>query len=51
MRLGSADNGGVIGVFNKTGEGIATMAADEYGNGVIGAWNRKGKGRTLQPGP
>jgi|TARA_B110000116_G_scaffold9916_1_gene8242 hypothetical protein len=40
----------LVQVFNKTGEGIATMKADEYGNGVVGAWNRKGKGRTLKPG-
>jgi len=38
-------------VFNKTGETIASMYADEYGNGVVGAYNRKGNGRTLQPGP
>jgi hypothetical protein len=49
--LGSTDNGGVIQVYNKTGEFIANMYADDYGNGVVGAWNRKGKGRTLQPGP
>jgi len=45
------NNGGFIQVFNKTGEGIVDMGADEYGNGLVGAWNRKGKGRTLQPGP
>ena len=49
--LGSTDTGGVVDVYNKTGEVIANMYADEYGNGVVGAWNRKGKGRTLQPGP
>ena len=42
---------GMIEVTNKTGEGIAQMYADDYGNGVVGAWNRKGKGRTLKPGP
>ena len=53
VELGStADgNGGLINVFNKTGEEIAHIYADEYGNRVVGAWNRKGKGRTLQPGP
>ena len=50
MDLSSTPNGGLVQVFNKTGEGIATMKADEYGNGVVGAWNRKGKGRTLKPG-
>ncbi len=53
VRLGgSADgNGGMINVFNKTGEDIVQMYADEYGNGVVGVYNRKGMGRTLQPGP
>ncbi len=44
-------NGGFVQVFNKTGENIVQMHADEYGNGVVWAGNRKGKGRTLQPGP
>ena len=51
VRLGATDSGGFISVYNKTGEEIATLIADEYGNGVVGAWNRKGKGRTLKPGP
>ena len=51
VRLSASDNGGVINVYNKTGEAIADLKADEYGNGVVGAYNRKGKGRTLQPGP
>ena len=37
--------------FNKTGEGVVQLYADDYGNGVVGAFNRKGKGRTLEPGP
>lgn len=49
--LSANDSGGIIEVSNKTGEGIAQMFADEYGNGVVWAGNRKGKGRTLQPGP
>ena len=49
--LSSNDNGALIDVFNKKGEGIAQMGADEYGNGVLGVYNRKGIGRTLQPGP
>ncbi|MDB4698973.1 hypothetical protein OAF45_02405 [Candidatus Latescibacteria bacterium] len=44
-------NGGFVQVYNKTGESIAQMYADEYGNGVVYAGNRKGIGRTLQPGP
>jgi hypothetical protein len=50
VMLGATDNGGGVVVFNKTGEFIAEMSADEYGNGVVGAYSRKGKGRTLQPG-
>ena len=42
------DVGGLISVFNKTGEEVCTMYPDEYGNGVIGAWNRKGKGRKFE---
>ena len=49
--LGSSDNGGLIYVYNKTGENITEMGADEYGNGLVGAWNREGVGRTLKPGP
>jgi hypothetical protein len=49
--LGASDTGGMIYVSNKTGDTIAEMGADEYGNGLIGAWNRKGNGRTLKPGP
>ena len=49
--LTTSDNGGMIYVSNKTGETIAVMVADEYGNSVVGAYNRKGMGRTLQPGP
>ena len=47
--LGAAMEGGSVQVFNKTGESIGQIYADEYGNGVVGAWNRKGKGRTLKP--
>ena len=49
--LSGTENGGGIEVYNKTGEGIAQMVADEYGNGLVGAYNRKGMGRTLKPGP
>ena len=45
----SGDTGGMVLVFNKTGEDVVQIYADEYGNGVVGTWNCKGK--TLQPGP
>ena len=51
VELGVTDTGGAIMVYNKTGEGIVQVAADEYGNGLVGAYNRKGRGRTLKPGP
>jgi len=43
------ENGGVIKLFNKTGDEIVQLLVDEYGNGFIGVWDRKGKGRTLTP--
>ena len=49
--LNADDNGGLINVFNKTGEDIAQIYADVYGSGVVWAGNRKGKGRELKPGP
>ena len=42
------DSGGLITLYNKTGEGIKQIDLDDYGNGVVGAYNRKGKGRTLE---
>ena len=45
VRLTSTENGGAAVVYNKTGEGIVTLSADDYGNGEVGAWNHKGKGR------
>ena len=51
VALNATDTGGMIAVFNKTGDGVVQLRADEYGNGVVGAYNRKGKGRTLEPGP
>ena len=44
-QLSTSDDGGLVYVYNKTGEGIAEMSADEYGNGKVGAYNRKGEGR------
>jgi hypothetical protein len=51
VEVHSKNTGGILSVYNKTGERIVDLSADEYGNGVVGAWNRKGKGRTLTPGP
>jgi len=47
----TSGNGFFFEGFNKTGEGVVQLSADDYGNGVVGAYNRKGKGRTLKPGP
>ena len=49
LSLGANDNGGRIGVTNKTGEEVVTLTVDAYGNGKVGAWNREAKGRTLTP--
>ncbi len=35
------DTGGSLTVFNKTGEGIVQLCADEYVNGVVSDFNRK----------
>ena len=51
MALGEGANGFQIQGYNKTGEGVVQLTADDYGNGVVGAFNRKGMGRTLIPGP
>ena len=45
VKLTTTDNGGFVEVFNKTGETIVQLGADDYGNGEVGVWNRKGKGR------
>lgn len=45
VELGATGNGGGVQIFNKTGENIITLGADDYGNGEVGVWNRKGKGR------
>ncbi len=47
----SEDNGGVLNLYNKTGENVVELRVDEYGNGIVGAYNRKGLGRALKPGP
>ena len=51
VTLNSTDSGGVVQVSNKTGEPIAQMRADDYGNGEVWAGDRKGDGRSLKPGP
>ena len=33
VMLGARDSGGGVEVYNKTGEAIVTLDADEYGNG------------------
>jgi hypothetical protein len=45
------NTGGLLNLYNKTGESVVQLSADEYGNGVVYAGNRKGKGRTLRSGP
>lgn len=47
--LTGSDGGGSLHVFNKTGERVVDIFADEYGMGYVGAFDRQGKGRTLQP--
>ena len=51
LSASASDNGGLVYVYNKTGENIVQMYADDYGNGVVWAGNRKGLGRELKPGP
>ena len=47
--VNSSSNGFSAAGYNKTGEGVVRLYADEYGNGVVYAGNRKGQGRTLEP--
>ena len=46
----TSGNGFFFEGYNKTGEGVVQLYADEYGNGLVGAYNRKGKGKTWQDG-
>ena len=46
---GSDDNGFMFEGYNKTGEVVVQLKADDYGNGLVGAYNRKGMGTTLEP--
>ena len=43
------DGGGLVYVYNKTGEVVCAMKADAYGRGFIAAMDRKGKGPSLKP--
>ena len=43
--------GGLLTIYNKTGEGVVQLEADSSGKGAVGAYDRKGMGRTLKPGP
>jgi hypothetical protein len=47
--IGSGENGFLMEGFNKTGEAVVQLHADDYGLGYIGIWDRKGNGRTLTP--
>ena len=42
-------NGFMFEGYNKTGEVVVQLKADDYGNGLVGAYNRKGNGRELKP--
>jgi hypothetical protein len=44
-----SDGGGAVEIYNKTGETVVQIYADEYGMGYLGAFDRQGKGRTLTP--
>ncbi len=43
------DGGGLVYVYNKTGEVVCAMKADAYGRGFIAAMDRKGRGPSLKP--
>ena len=47
----NSGDGFLLEGFNKTGDAVVQMYADDYGHGVVGAYDRKGQGRTLKPGP
>jgi len=49
IHAGAAVSGAWVELYNKAGEGIVQLYADDYGNGVVGAFDRKGKGSTLKP--
>ena len=53
--LGAAETdfhylGGLVQVYNKTGEDVVLLHADEHGDGVVGLFNDQGMGRELKPG-
>ena len=45
----SGGDGFMFEGYNKTGEVVVQLKADDYGNGLVGAYNRKGNGRELKP--
>jgi hypothetical protein len=45
VAIGVDSNGGFVSLYNKTGEEIVQLTADDYGKGEVRAYNRKGKGR------
>ena len=45
----SVADGGLLEIRNRNGRAVATLYADEDGNGVIGAWNPMGEERILKP--
>jgi hypothetical protein len=45
----STGDGFMFEGYNKTGEVVVQLKADDYGNGLVGAYNRKGMGRELKP--
>ena len=51
--LGSSKegNGFFIQGYNKTGERVVQLKADDYGNGYVGSFDRYGKGKGLMHRP
>lgn len=49
--LGADEDGGGLGIWNKTGEEVVQLRVERgTGNGFVAAFNRYGKGKTLKPG-
>ena len=43
------DHGCELTFFNKGGDELVRVYADDYGHGYLGVGDRKGEGRTLTP--
>jgi len=43
VQLSSTTNGAIVAVYNKTGEDIVNLFADEYGNGAVSVHNKTGE--------